>query len=108
MRLRVDEEAVIDSSGVRRQVYGRVIETIGKGYLEIFEGPLNRLRPTCKPSNIASGLLKNFGKAVAHSLVMDQVGFPHLSSPIYFYMVGYGDVAVTHLKGIDAGGLLIS
>ena len=36
LRVGVDEEAVIDSGGVCRQVYGRVFETIGNGYLEIF------------------------------------------------------------------------
>ena len=78
LRVRVDEEAVIDSGGVCRQVYGRVFETIGNGYLAIFEGPLNRLRPTCKPSNIASGLLKNFGKGRSSSVRWDFLVCLHL------------------------------
>ena len=51
-----------------------------------------------------SGLLKNVGKAVAHSLIMNHVGFPYLSPPLFYYLIGQEDVAITMLRESDVSG----
>ena len=70
VRVEVTEESAIDSGGVRRQFYFKVFAAIANGSLD------GRLRLKVKPSNIASGLLKIFGTAVARALVMDHAAFP--------------------------------
>ena len=57
-----------------------------------------------KPCNIASGLMMLFGKAVAHALVMDQIGFPYLSPAIYYYAVGREDKALPFIMNDDLSG----
>ena len=104
VRVAIEGNQVMDSGGVRRQLYDQVFQAIAKGHYCIFEGPLERLRPVVKPCNIVSGLLKNFGKAVAHSLIMDHVGFPYLSPPLFYYLIGQEDVAITMLRESDASG----
>ena len=104
VRIRIQEENVLDSGGVHRQMFSDVFGAISEGHLQLFSSPVNRLTPIFKPSNIVSGLTRNFGKAVAHSLVMDQIGFPHLSPPIYYYLIGMEDVAITLLRDTDATG----
>ena len=104
VRVAIEGNQVMDSGGVRRQLYDQVFQAIAKGHYCIFEGPLERLRPVVKPCNIVSGLLKNFGKAVAHSLIMDHVGFPYLSPPLFYYLIGQEDVAITMLRESDVSG----
>ena len=104
VRVAIEGNQVIDSGGVRRQLYDQVFQAIAKGHYCIFEGPLERLCPVVKPCNIVSGLLKNFGKAVAHSLIMDHVGFPYLSPPLFYYLIGQEDVAITMLRESDVSG----
>ncbi len=77
---------VFNSGGVRQQLYSSAFKALASGHLHVFDGPHNYVRPIIKPSNVISGLLKNIGKAIAHSLVMDQVGFPYLSLPIFYYL----------------------
>ena len=67
---------------------------VASGGFDLFEGPRLRLQQRIKPANIASGLLKVFGTAVAHSLIMDRVGFPYRSPAIYYYAVGCEEKAV--------------
>ncbi len=57
-----------------------------------------------KPCNIVSGLLKSLGRAIAHHLVMDKNGFPFLSPPIFYYLVGKDDIAITLLEDCDVSG----
>ena len=57
-----------------------------------------------KPCNVVSGLLKNFGRAIAHSIVIDNTGFPFLSPPMYYYLLGMEDIAITYLLDIDVSG----
>lgn len=104
MKFSIENNQVMDSGGVRRQVFCNVFKSIAHEHLKLFEGPLERLRPVVKPSNEVSGLLKNFGKAVAHSLLMNQIGFPDLSPPIYHYLIGKDDIAVTLLSDADTNG----
>ena len=70
-------------------------EKIIAGYLDIFEGPCTRLRPSFKLSVLNSGILKIFGQMINHTLIMDGMGFPYLSPPCYYYMAGEYNTAVT-------------
>ena len=96
--------SVVDDGGVHRQLYCSAFEALATGYMGAFDGPLSCVRPTIKPSNIVSGLLRNIGTAIAHSLIMDGAGFPYLSLPMYYYLADKEDVAVTHLSISDACG----
>ena len=71
------------------------------GYLDMFEGPHNRLRLTFKISVLNSGILRIFGKMIAHTLLMDGVGFPYLSPSCYYYMAGKWNIAVTFISDED-------
>ena len=48
--------------------------------------------------------MKNLGIAIAHHLIMDTGGFPFLSPPIYYYMVGEDDIAIIVLEDVDVSG----
>ena len=67
----------------------------------IFEGPPNRLRPSYKMSTLNSGVLKTIGQMIAHSLLLDKLGFPYLSPPCYYYMAGKWDTAVMYITDED-------
>ena len=54
----------------------------------IFEGPPNRIRLSYKMSTFNSGVLKTIGQMVAHSLLLDKLGFSYLSPPCYYYIAG--------------------
>ena len=95
---------MVDLGGVRRQIYSTFFEGIAKGYLELYEGPCNRVRPCVKPCNIVSGLMVLFGKAVGHSLLMDHIGFPYLSPAIYYYAIGKEDEALPFIMIDDISG----
>ncbi len=104
VRVNVHNSDVMDSGGVRRQLFSTSFKCLSSGHLQVFDGPVDRLRPIIKPSNVVSGLLKIIGQVISHSLIMDQVGFPFLSPPIYNYWIGREDVAITFLKNIDVSG----
>ena len=88
--MEVIEEKALDSGGVRKQFYSTCFEGIANGILQIFEGPSVRVQPVAKPCNVISGLLKNLGKAVAHSIVMDNIGFPFFISSHLLLFTGNG------------------
>ena len=67
----------------------------------IFGGPPNHIRPSYKMSTLNSGVLKTIGQMVAHSLLLDKLGFPYLSPPCY-HMAGKWDIAVTCITDEDA------
>ena len=89
------QQPAIDAGGARCTFFSAVYEKVIMGYLDMFEGPHNRLRPTFKISVLNSGILKIFGKMIAHTLLMDGVGFPYLSPSCYYYMAGKWNIAVT-------------
>ena len=95
------QQPAIDAGGVRRTFFSAVYEKVIMGYLDMFEGPHNRLRPTFKISVLNSGILKIFGKMIAHTLLMDGVGFPYLSPSCYYYMAGKWNIAVTFISDED-------
>ena len=87
-----------------RQLYSSAFEAIAKQHLQIFEDPFTTVTPAIQPCNTVSGPLKNLGEAIAHQLLMDKYRFPFLSPPIFYYLVGMVDVAVTMLEDIDLTG----
>ena len=94
-------QPAIDAGGVRRAFFTEIFQQVAEGYLGIFEGPPNRLRPAYKMSTINSGILKTLGQMIGHSLLLDKVGFPYLSPPCYYYMAGKWDTAVTYITDED-------
>ena len=95
-------QPAIDAGGVRRAFFTKIFDHLAGGYMGIFEGPPNRIRPSYKMSTLNSGVLKTIGQMVAHSLLLDKLGFPYLSPPCYYYMVGKWDIAVTCITDEDA------
>ena len=95
---------VLDNGGVRRQLYCSAFDGLACGQMRVFEGPQDCLQPIVRPSNIVSGQLKYIGLAIAHSLIMDNAGFPHLSLPIYYYLAAQENIAVTYLTMSDVCG----
>ena len=67
----------------------------------MFEGPSKRLQPTFKISVLNSGILKIFGQMIAHTLLMDGIGFPYLSPPCYYYMTGKWNTAIAFITDED-------
>ena len=94
-------QPAIDAGGVRRTFFSVVYENVILGYLDMFEGPSKRLRPTFKISVLNSGILKIFGQMIAHTLLMDGIGFPYLSPPCYYYMTGKWNTAITFITDED-------
>ena len=94
-------QSAIDAGGVRRTFFSVVYENVILGYLDMFEGPSKRLRPTYKISVLNSGILKIFGQMIAHTLMMDGMGFPYLSPPCYYYMTGKWNTAITFITDED-------
>lgn len=72
--------------------------------MNIFEGPESHVRPAFLSNNITLGMIKLVGKAIAHSLVMDQVGFPYLSPAMYYYLVGQEEKAIGFITDNDLDG----
>lgn len=94
-------QPAIDVGGVRRTFFSIVYEKVVSGYLDMFEGPIMRLRPAFKISVLNSGILKIFGLMIGHNLLMDGIGFPYLSPPCYYYMAGKWNTAITFITDED-------
>ena len=78
----LDNQPAIDIGGVIRQVYSSVFtEFPTNKFFQLFDGPINYLRPACTADARSSGLLKLLGKMVAHSICQDGVGFPIYHPP---------------------------
>ena len=68
--------------------------------IQAFGGPVQRLRPSYRASNLSSGLLTTIGTMVGHSFLMDGYGFPYLSECCY-YIAGHFDKALTCISADD-------
>lgn len=101
VRINVQDNPGIDAGGIRRDFYSRVYEKLATGYLGIFEGKRSRLRPAFTLSVLASDTLKHLGTMIAHSILMDNIGFPYLSPAAYYYMANKLDIAVTLITDDD-------
>ena len=106
VRISIRDQPAIDLGGVRRQFFSVVFNTLinpSSSTRSIFEGPPNRLRPAQKGSLVSSGLLKNFGVMIAHSLLLDGQGFPFLADYCYYYIAGCEELAITCITSEDVG-----
>ena len=101
MNIIVAGQQAIDIGGICQTFFSAVYKKIVSGYLDIFEGPCTRLRPTFKLSILNSGLLKILGQMIGHTLMMDGMGFPYLSPPCYYYMAGKWNTAITLITDED-------
>ncbi len=97
----------MDTGGLRRQFFSIIFNKMANSFTmmsrNIFEGPPNRLRPAYKASLLSSGMLKNVGTMVAHSILMDGQGFPFLADYCYYYIAGCYDLSVTCITEEDIG-----
>ncbi len=104
IRIRINDQPVVDTGGARRQFFNDVFANIATSQqLRLFEGTANRLRPVFRQSSISSGMMSLVGKMVGHSILMDCQGFPFLSPSCYYYMAGYTDQAMAECSLVDAG-----
>ena len=104
IRVCIPNQPVLDSGGVRRHLFSRVLATMAKSdKFGLFEGPPGRLRPTFRQSSVSSGMLHILGRMIGHSIVMDRQGFPFLSPPCYYYMCGCLDKALSLVQLEDVG-----
>ena len=101
VRLSIKGDPGIDAGGIRRDFFSRVFEKFASGYLGIFEGRASRIRPSYAMTILASGTLKSVGTMIAHAMVIDEIPFPFLSPPLYYYMADQLDVAVTLIMDDD-------
>ena len=69
----------------------------------LFEGPPVKLRPVFKASILSSGVLSIVSTMIAHSLLLDGLGFPYLAEFCYYYIAGCYDQAVTCVTVDDVG-----
>ena len=94
----------IDTGGIRRQFFAIVFSEIAMSRsIQVFDGPVNQLRPSFRASNLSSGLVSTIGTMIAHSLLMDGIAFPYLSEYCYYYIAGYLDKALTCITIDDVG-----
>ena len=104
VRISMKRQPGIDTGGIRRQFFAIVFSEIALSRsVQVFDGPVNRLRPSFRASNLSSGLLSTIGTMIAHSFLMDGYAFPYLSEYCYYYMAGYSDKALTCITIDDVG-----
>ena len=95
VRIQINNQPVIDTGGVRRQVYTQVYTDFANNeHVKLFDGPANYLRPACTAEARSSGLLKVLGSMIAHSIYQDGIGFPFLSPTCYWYLIGGENMAL--------------
>ena len=81
-------EPGMDAGGVRRQFFSDLLNEFAySDKLGLFEGPPIRLRPTYNPQAVITGLMRLLGRIIAHSIVLEGIGFCFLSPAFYWYLV---------------------
>ena len=102
VRVSMRRQPGVDTGGVRRQFFSMVFGDIALSKsIQAFEGPVQRLRPSYRASNLSSGLLTTIGTMVGHSFLLDGYGFPYLSECCYYYIAGCSDKALTCITTED-------
>ena len=105
IRVILDDSPVIDTCGVRKQVYTTVFaEFVQNKHVRLFDGPTNYVRPFYSAEARCSGLFKVLGTMVGHSILQDGVGFPYFSPVAYWYMVSGEEKALEYVNINDVGG----
>ena len=104
VRISMRRQPGIDTGGLRRQFFSVVLGDIALSHsLQVFEGPIQKLRPSYRASILSSGLLSTVGTMIGHSFVMDGYGFPYLSEYCFYYLAGNADKALTSITLDDVG-----
>lgn len=102
VRITIKGQPAVDTGGVRRQFFSVVLQKLAMSRMYmLFDGPIDRLRPSFKMANLSSGLLKIVGKMIGHSFVLDGQGFPYLSECVYYSLAGMADKAITLISEDD-------
>ena len=105
IRVMLDDSPVVDTCGVRKQVYTTVFaEFVQNKHVRLFDGPANYVRPFYSAEARCSGLFKVLGTMVGHSILQDGVGFPYYSPVAYWYMVSGEEKALEYVNINDVGG----
>ena len=104
VRISMKHQPGIDTGGIRRQFFAIVFSDIAMSRsVQVFDGPINRLRPSFRASNLSSGLVSTIGTMIGRSFLMDGYAFPYLSEYCYYYIAGYMDKALTCITIDDFG-----
>ena len=102
VRVSMRRQPGVDTGGVRRQFFSMVFRDIALSKsVQAFDGPIQRLRPSYRASNLSSGLLTTIETMVGHSFLLDGYGFPYLSECCYYYIAGCSDKALTCITAED-------
>ena len=90
------------AGGVRRQMFTNVFcEFISSKQISLFqEGPFN-LIIHYSVQNVLSGLMVILGRVIAHAIVLEGIGFPHLSRAAFWYLATGDDDRVIGYTSID-------
>ena len=104
VRISMKHQPGIDTGGIRRQFFSVVFSDIALSRsVQVFDGPINQLRPSFRASNLSSGLISTIGTMIGHSFLMDGYAFPYLSECCYYYIACYSDKALTCITIDDIG-----
>lgn len=91
LRISFTGQPAIDTGGVCKEFFSAVKEQFVKGdAFSLFEGSEDNLLFSYNQQYLFAGLPKILGTIVAHSLVHQCGGFPHLA-PSHYYYVATGD-----------------
>lgn len=104
LRFRVCGAPVIDTGGVRRQIYTVMFNDFASNkFIHLFDGPPHSLHLVCTAMSRGCGLYKILGKIIGHSIGQDGIGFPYLSQASFWYMVRGEDIAMEYASVDDVG-----
>ncbi len=102
LKVRFYDQPGVDAGGVRRQMFTNVFcEFISSKQISLFqEGPFN-LIIHYSVQNVLSGLMVILGRVIAHAIVLEGIGFPHLSRAAFWYLATGDDDRVIGYTSID-------
>lgn len=102
IRVRINDQPVIDVGGVRAQLYSTVYGVFAQNEkITLFDGNVRYLRPHCSAEARSSGLFKILGMMIGHSIMQDGIGFPYISPVCYWYVAGKEQKALESLSVKD-------
>ena len=99
IRVRINNQQVIDPGGVRAQLYSSIYDIFAQNKkIMLFDGDVRYLRPHCSAEARSSGLYKTLGMMVGHSIMQDGIGFAYFSPVCYWYVAGQEQKALESLS----------
>ena len=102
VRISIGNQPVIDTGGVRRQLYSDALIRIANNK-DLFESTENGIRPVFRHTALSSGMFTTVGRVIRHSIIMDQQGFPYFSPACYYHLSGNVDTAISETNMGDVG-----